>query len=130
MSSLVAISSTAAVFSPVVKDQLFELLPNLFISEAVGSSESGFNGMRLVEKGNTANATGLVNVARGPDTIVIGDDDRPVQPGEVGRMARGGNVPLGYYKDPEKSAATFITVDGQALLGARRLRPPGARRHA
>ena len=58
-SSLVVISSTAAVFSPVVKDQLFELLPNLFISEAVGSSESGFNGMRLVEKGDTANATGL-----------------------------------------------------------------------
>ncbi len=113
VSSLVAISSTAAVFSPVVKDQFFELLPNLFISEAVGSSESGFNGMRLVEKGNTANATGLVNVARGPDTIVIGDDDRPVEPGEVGRMARGGNVPLGYYKDPEKSAATFITVDGK-----------------
>ena len=113
VSSLVAISSTAAVFSPVVKDQLFELLPNLFISEAVGSSESGFNGMRLVEKGNTANATGLINVARGPDTIVIGDDDRPVEPGEVGRMARGGNVPLGYYKDPEKSAATFITVDGK-----------------
>ena len=113
VSSLVAVSSTAAVFSPVVKDQLFELLPNLFISEAVGSSESGFNGMRLVEKGNTANATGLVNVARGPDTIVIGDDDRPVEPGEVGRMARGGNVPLGYYKDPEKSAATFITVDGK-----------------
>ena len=79
----------------------------------MGSSESGFNGMRLVEKGKTANATGLVNVARGPDTIVIGDDDRPVQPGEVGRMARGGNVPLGYYKDPEKSAATFITVDGK-----------------
>ena len=49
--------STAAVFSPVVKDQLFELLPNLFISEAVGSSEGGFNGMRLVEKGKTADPT-------------------------------------------------------------------------
>jgi acyl-CoA synthetase (AMP-forming)/AMP-acid ligase II len=113
-SSLVAISSTAAVFSPVVKDQLFEMLPDLFISEAVGSSESGFNGMRLVEKGSTALAGGgLINVNRGPDTIVLDEDDQPVQPGEVGRMARGGNVPLEYYKDPEKSAATFITVDGK-----------------
>jgi acyl-CoA synthetase (AMP-forming)/AMP-acid ligase II len=112
-SSLMAISSTAAVFSPSVKDELFELLPDLFISEAVGSSEGGFNGMRLVEKGNTALAGGgLINVDRGPGTIVIDDHDRPVQPGEVGRMARGGNVPLEYYKDPEKSAATFITVDG------------------
>ena len=113
-SSLEAISSTAAVFSPVVKDQLFELLPNLFISEAVGSSESGFNGMRLVDKDNTTMASGgLINVTRGPDTIVIDDENRPVAPGEVGRMARGGNVPLEYYKDPEKSAATFITVDGR-----------------
>jgi acyl-CoA synthetase (AMP-forming)/AMP-acid ligase II len=112
-SSLMAISSTAAVFSPAVKDELFELLPDLFISEAVGSSEGGFNGMRLVEKGNTALAGGgLINVDRGPGTIVIDEHDRPVRPGEVGRMARGGNVPLEYYKDPEKSAATFITVDG------------------
>jgi acyl-CoA synthetase (AMP-forming)/AMP-acid ligase II len=113
LASLVAISSTAAVFSPVVKDQLFELLPDLFISEAIGSSESGFNGMRLVEKGKTANASGLVTVQPGPDTVVIGDDDRPVPPGHVGRLARGGNVPLGYYKDPDRSAATFITVEGE-----------------
>jgi len=112
-SALMAISSTAAVFSPVVKDQLFELLPDLFISEAVGSSEGGFNGMRLVEKGATGNETGLINVSMGRDSVVIGLDDRPVAPGEVGRLARGGNVPLGYYKDPVKTAATFIEVDGQ-----------------
>jgi 3-oxocholest-4-en-26-oate---CoA ligase len=112
-SSLVAISSTAAVFSPVLKDQLFELLPNLFISEAVGSSETGFNGMRLVEKGATVSAGGLINITMGPGTIVIGEDNKPVALGETGRMARGGNVPLGYYKDPVKTAATFIEVDGE-----------------
>jgi acyl-CoA synthetase (AMP-forming)/AMP-acid ligase II len=112
LSSLVAVASTAAVFSPVVKDQLFELLPNLFISEAVGSSEGGFNGMRLVEKGKTA-TDGLINVTPGPDTIVIDEQRKPVQPGEVGLLARGGNVPLEYYKDPEKSAATFVDVEGQ-----------------
>ncbi len=113
VSSLVSFSSTAAVFSPAVKDRLFDLLPNVFVTEAVGSTESGFNGLRLIEKGKTANPGGLINVNMGPDTIVIGDDDRPVQPGEVGRMARGGNVPLEYYKDPERSASTFITVDGE-----------------
>ncbi|HEU5150242.1 MAG TPA: acyl-CoA synthetase [Iamia sp.] len=113
-SSLVAISSTAAVFSPVVKDQLFELLPDLFISEAVGSTEGGFNGLRLVEKGKTQTGDGLINVPLGPDSVIIGmDHDRPVAPGETGRLARGGNVPLGYYKDPEKTAATFIEVDGK-----------------
>jgi len=112
-SSLVAISSTAAVFSPVVKDQLFELFPNLFISEAVGSSESGFNGMRLLEKGKTAVNDGLITVTPGPDTVVIDDDNQPAKPGEIGRLARGGNVPLGYYKDPEKTAATFLVIDGK-----------------
>ncbi len=113
VSSLFSLSSTAAVFSPVVKEQLFELLPGVFISEAVGSSESGFNGMRLLEKGAVASGGGLINVTMGPDTIILDDDDRPVQPGEVGRMARGGNVPLGYYKDPVKTAATFVEIDGR-----------------
>jgi acyl-CoA synthetase (AMP-forming)/AMP-acid ligase II len=112
-SSLFALASTAAVFSPVVKDELLDLLPNLFISEAVGSSETGFNGMRLVEKGATVSDGGLINITMGPGTIVIGDDNKPVQLGEVGRMARGGNVPIGYYKDPVKTAATFIEVDGE-----------------
>jgi acyl-CoA synthetase (AMP-forming)/AMP-acid ligase II len=112
LSPLVAVASTAAVFSPVVKDQLFDLLPNLFISEAVGSSEGGFNGMRLVERGKTA-TDGLINVTPGPDTIVIDEHRKPVQLGETGLLARGGNVPLAYYKDPEKSAATFLEVDGQ-----------------
>jgi acyl-CoA synthetase (AMP-forming)/AMP-acid ligase II len=112
LSGLVAIASTAAVFSPVVKDQLFELLPDLFISEAVGSSEGGFNGMRLVEKGKTA-TDGLINVTPGPDTIVIDEHRKPVALGETGLLARGGNVPLEYYKDPEKSAATFLEVDGK-----------------
>jgi fatty-acyl-CoA synthase len=31
----------------------------------------------------------------------------------MGRLAVGGRQPIGYYKDPEKSARTFITVDGK-----------------
>ena len=33
-------------------------------------------------------------------------------PGVVGKLARRGHIPLGYYKDPEKTAATFPVVDG------------------
>ena len=32
--------------------------------------------------------------------------------GERGRVTVPGHVPIGYYKDPEKSAATFIEHDG------------------
>ena len=43
---------------------------------------------------------------------MLDDDLRPVAPGVVGKLARRGHVPLGYYKDPEKTAATFPVVDG------------------
>ena len=49
----------------------------------------------------------------GPTRSSSTTNNRPVQPGEIGRMARGGHVPLGYYKDPVKSAATFIEVEGK-----------------
>ena len=48
--------------------------------------------------------------------MVIDDDNKPIDPsnvGAIGRLARGGSVPVGYYKDPEKSAKTFIEVDGE-----------------
>jgi acyl-CoA synthetase (AMP-forming)/AMP-acid ligase II len=51
-------------------------------------------------------------------TLVLGDDDRPVVPGSgvVGRIVTGGRLPLEYYNDPDKTAATFIEVDGQRWL--------------
>ena len=50
-SSLVAFSSHAALFSPSVKEQYLEALPNVVITDAIGSSESGFQGMGLIMKG-------------------------------------------------------------------------------
>jgi acyl-CoA synthetase (AMP-forming)/AMP-acid ligase II len=56
-----------------------------------------------------------VTVRPGRDTVVLDDELRQVKPGSgvVGRIARGGNVPLGYYKDPKKSAEVFVTVEGR-----------------
>ena len=113
-SSVFAISSSAAIFSPSVKDQFLDLLPNVFITDAVGASETGFSGLTMVQKG-TEQRGGGPTVTMGPDTIVLGDDGKPVEPGSgvIGRMARTGNVPIGYYKDPEKTAATFVEYDGR-----------------
>ena len=113
-SSLVAVASTAAVFSATVKAQFHERFPNLVIADAVGSTETGYNGVRVIMKGGEERA-GMPTVKMGPDTVVLDDDMNIVQPGSgvVGRMARGGNVPLRYHKDPEKSAATFVTVNGK-----------------
>ena len=111
---LVAVASTAAVFSATVKAQFHERFPNLVIADAVGSTETGYNGVRVIMKGGEERP-GLPTVRMGPDTVVLDDDMNIVQPGSgvVGRMARGGNVPLRYHKDPEKSAATFVTVNGR-----------------
>jgi 3-oxocholest-4-en-26-oate---CoA ligase len=110
LSSLVSISSTAAVFSPAVKERFLERLPNVILTEAIGASESGSNGYTLVQSGEES--------TRGPrvtailDTVVLDDDLQPVAPGSgvVGKVARKGNIPLEYYKDPEKSAQTFVTA--------------------
>jgi 3-oxocholest-4-en-26-oate---CoA ligase len=111
LSSLFSFSSTAAIFSQTVKEQLAELLPDgLVMSDAIGSTESGMNGIRLVQKGD-APKEGITTVIASADTVVLDDDLNPLEPGTgiVGRLARGGNIPLGYYNDPEKTAATFVT---------------------
>lgn len=113
VTSLVAIASSAALFSPSVKEQYLDALPSTVITDSIGSSETGFTGMGLVQRG--AEYTGGPRVRADPDTIVIDDHDQPVRPGDatVGRLARGGHIPLGYHRDPEKTAALFTEVDGR-----------------
>jgi acyl-CoA synthetase (AMP-forming)/AMP-acid ligase II len=111
LSSLVALSSTAAVFSPSVKDQFFERFPNLVLSDAIGSSEGGANGYTLVQPGKTAMKGGpTVTAVR--DSVVLDENLRAVEPGSgvVGKVGRKGNIPIEYYKDPEKTAQTFVTA--------------------
>jgi 3-oxocholest-4-en-26-oate---CoA ligase len=109
-SSLIFISSSAALFSPSVKDQYIAALPNVMVSESIGSSETGFAGISFVT--SDAVPSDGPRVTPGPQTVVIDDEGRVAAPGVVGRLARGGHVPLGYYKDPVKSATLLTEVDG------------------
>lgn len=122
LSSLVVLSSSAAIFSPSVKERMLELLPNIMIVDAIGSSESGMNGMVVQVKGQTiTQGGGGPTVTAGRDAVVLDDDLRPLEPGTgvVGKLARGGNIPIGYYKDPVKTAATFVTApDGTRYVVA------------
>jgi acyl-CoA synthetase (AMP-forming)/AMP-acid ligase II len=111
VSSWFALSSTAALFSPSVKDQFLDRFPNLLVTEAIGSSEGGSNGYTMIVKGKTAMKGGpTVNPI--VDTVVLDDDLNIVEAGSgvIGKVARKGNIPLEYYKDPEKSAQTFVTA--------------------
>jgi 3-oxocholest-4-en-26-oate---CoA ligase len=113
LSSLFALSSTAAVFSPSVKDQFLEHLPDLVLTDSIGSSESGATGYSVVAKGKTAMKGGPTVTPVG-ETVVFDDQLRRVEPGSgvVGKLARAGYLPLEYYKDEVKSRETFIEVDG------------------
>jgi acyl-CoA synthetase (AMP-forming)/AMP-acid ligase II len=114
LSSLFSIGSTAVLFSQSLKDLYIDRFPNVVISDATGSSETGGTGFTLVAKGTTMK--GGPTVTPLSDTVVLDENMMPMAPGtgKVGMMARGGNIPLEYYKDPVKSAATFITAaDGK-----------------
>ena len=116
ISSVVALASTAAIFSPSVKAQLKEKLPNLIITDSLGSSETGYNGTAMYDADDKTRREGAgVRINPGRDTIVLDEHLQPVEPGSdvIGKVARGGNIPRGYYKDPAKTAATFIEVQGK-----------------
>jgi acyl-CoA synthetase (AMP-forming)/AMP-acid ligase II len=112
-SSLVSVSSTAAVFSPSVKDDFFRHFPNIFMTDSIGSSEGGANGVSFISPGNTSMKGGPTVVSL-RDTVVLDESGHVVRPGSgvVGKVARTGNIPIGYHKDPVKTAETFITIDG------------------
>jgi 3-oxocholest-4-en-26-oate---CoA ligase len=115
-SSLFAVNSSGALFSTTVKQQYLEIFPNALLTDAVGSSETGFSGMGVVSKDGMEPRGPRVNPHR--DSIVIDAEGRRMAPGtgEVGRIARGGNVPLGYYKDEAKTKALFVEVDGRRYV--------------
>ena len=103
-SSVFVVGSGGAILSKSVKDQLKAHLPNVFVLDSFGASELGAAGRAASEDAGPRFAMDETNT-------VLGDDLRPVAPGSgvVGRLARRGHIPLGYYKDETKSAATFVT---------------------
>ncbi|HLG91954.1 MAG TPA: acyl-CoA synthetase, partial [Acidimicrobiales bacterium] len=98
-----------------VKDALLARLPSvLAISEAVGSSEAPVQAVAVGQRTGRPSPS-LRFAARPGATMVLDEQLRPVVPGsgQVGRLATTGHVPLAYYKDPERSAATFVEIDGR-----------------
>jgi acyl-CoA synthetase (AMP-forming)/AMP-acid ligase II len=107
VSSLMVIASGGAILSPAVKAELNARLPYTMILDAFGASETGHQGMKI---------PGMPGASFVMDdtSTVLDPDGRPVERGSgvVGRLARRGRLPLGYYKDEAKTAATFLTIDG------------------
>jgi fatty-acyl-CoA synthase len=111
LSSLQLIYSSGVMWSEPVKEALLAHHPTMALADLLGSSEA-LGMAKSVSGGKRAAATATFELS--PDTVVITDDNRLVTAGsgEIGRVGMRGRVPVGYYKDPEKSARTFPVIDG------------------
>jgi 3-oxocholest-4-en-26-oate---CoA ligase len=118
LSCLFVIASSASVFSSSIKDTMITLLPNLFIIDAVGSSETGATGVNIHTKDGKLKDSGGGPKFNKPDfSAILNLETQQIIPQSdtetIGYLARKGHVPLAYYKDPEKSKKTFIDVEGE-----------------
>lgn len=111
LSALKMIVSSGAMFSAETKQGLLEHL-DIEIRDAMGSTE-GSMGSSIVSRALPPGPTAQFTL--GPATRVFDENDEEIPPGsdKVGMIANGGFTPVGYYKDPEKSAKTFRTIRGQ-----------------
>ncbi len=104
LSSVFVVGSGGAILSKAIRTELQSLLPNAMVMDSFGASETGHAGtVTDLEQGGP-------RFTMNPTTNVLDDDGRPVEPGsgQVGKLARCGHIPLGYYKDEEKTKATFL----------------------
>jgi 3-oxocholest-4-en-26-oate---CoA ligase len=109
LSSLKQIVSSGVMWSAEVKQGLLRH-HDLVLADVMGSSEGGMGSSITTRDSRPDTARFALN----DGVRVITDDGRFVTPGsgEIGKVATSGFVPLGYYKDPVKSAETFREVAG------------------
>lgn len=115
-SSLLLLGSGGSILSGDAKESLMAELPSvLAIVEGIGSSESPAQAVAVTTRAGTAAPSPSLTFSAKAETMVVDDDLRPVERGSgiVGRLATRGRVPLGYYKDPDRSARTFVEIGGE-----------------
>ena len=134
VSNVRLVMSTAAVFSPTVKQELLALLPGgTMVVESIGGSEMGLQAMNMTIG---AGDGGLPTFTLRPGTVLLdaerrgllapqtaGESGESGAIGKIGWIASSGHLPLGYLEDPEKTQATFPTVAGtRYVVGGDRAR--------
>ena len=115
LSSLRLLLSSGVMFSAPIKDAILDHHPCTIV-DTLGSSEG--TGMASQVTSGKARAAGhratTARFALGEHTRVFAEDGREVDPGsgERGQIALGWPLPVGYYKDPEKTESAFPMVAG------------------
>ncbi len=111
LSSMEVISSSGAMWSDHLKQELLEYFPQATLSDGLGSTEGpglGKSTTRRDKPGKTA------RFSIGPNVKVFREDLTEIEPGsnEVGMIGTTGPLPIGYYKDPDKTKETYRIVNG------------------
>ncbi|MBE8219780.1 MAG: acyl-CoA synthetase [Alphaproteobacteria bacterium] len=111
LSSLVGMLSSGVMWSVDIKQALLEHMPQVLLTDSFGSSEAVGFGSSITAKDapvQTAKFTtnDLCKVFDENDNEIARGSETP------GFIAFGGPIPLGYYKDAEKTAKIFKTIDG------------------
>jgi acyl-CoA synthetase (AMP-forming)/AMP-acid ligase II len=111
LSSLMAVGSGGAVLSPSTKAELARLLPGRVVADRFGSSETG----QVGGEAPVGDPYGPPRLCVDERTDVFDADLQSVRPGSgvIGRLARGGHVPIGYLGDAAKSTTTFVGQGGK-----------------
>ena len=115
LSDLRVITSSGAILSEANKRSLLSFATGAMIVDSLGSSESGAIARSTSSSGSSASKASFT---LSPNARVIDDLGRDVVPGsgESGRLALSGFIPTGYYGDPEKTAAAFVTIGGRRFV--------------
>lgn len=112
LSSVFIMGSSGAMWNRENKLGLLRHIPQVNLMDSYSSSEAFGMGLSTMNaQGESATAVFTL----GPEAAIFTEDGVRVEPGSgiAGKLAVGGPNPLGYYKDPVKSAATFPTWEGQ-----------------
>ncbi len=111
LSTLKVVSSSGMMWSGGVRQRLLKHAPNALLIDFLNSSEASGMGRSITSSKATSKGA---RFKLGQNAFVIDDAGQPIEAGSgrIGRVAVRGRVPLGYYKDPEKTAATFPIIDG------------------
>ena len=111
LSSVRSIVSSGIMWSEEIKQEFLCRYPVTLV-DILGSSEGTGMARHVASRKHRAATARFV---LSEHSQVFTDDGRVVVPGsgETGRIALGFPIPVGYYKDPEKSASTFPLIDGR-----------------
>jgi fatty-acyl-CoA synthase len=111
LSALRAVTSSGVTWSPETKRRMLVHLPGVTLIDSLGASEG------LMTRTETRGGDDIkpARFSLSERIAVVTDDGEFAQPGDgkVGMLGVGGAIPLGYYKDETKTAATFRSVHGR-----------------